>query len=91
MIYMMSDTGLKIVVLEKANIEAILDGRPAITQDKSVMVAFTADPVWLADKIADTGGDAAAIAKLIVEGAKRPQKPPRPHHKPHSTNFREKR
>jgi hypothetical protein len=36
----------------------------------------------------DTGGDAAAIAQLIDEAAKRPEKPvPRPHHKPHIKSF----
>ncbi len=79
MIYMTTVTGLKIIVLEKQNIESILAGKPAVTQDKSVLIAFTPDPVWLADKIMDTDGDATAIAKLIDEGVKRPQKPPRPH------------
>lgn len=45
--------------------------------------------MWLADRIAETGGDPVVIARLIDEAAKRPQKPsPRPYHKPHVTDFR---
>lgn len=91
MIYMTSTSGLKIIVLEKQNIEKILEGNPAVTQDKSVLIAFTPDPLWLADKIMDTDGDAAAIARLIDEGSKRPQQPPRPHHNPHNFNLKDKR
>jgi hypothetical protein len=80
--------GIKVIVLETANLEEIRKGRPAKTPDGSVLIAWTPDPVWLADKIADTNGDAAAIARLIDEAAKRPQKPSnRPHHKPHETKF----
>ncbi len=91
MLYMTSGDGLKIIVLEKQNIEKILAGHPAFTQDKSVLIAFTPDPVWLADKIMDTDGDAVTIGKLIDEAAKRPQQPPRPHHKSQHFNLKEKR
>lgn len=89
MIYMKSADGeLRIVILETANLEEIKKGRPAKTPDGSVLIAWTADPVWLADKILDTDGDTAAIGKLIDEGAKRPEKPgPRPKHKPHDHKF----
>lgn len=87
-----SETGLKIIVLESANLDELRKGRPAHSPDKSVLIAWTPDPVWLADKIMDSGGDAKRIAELIDEAAKRPEKPsPRPHHKPHYTNFRDQK
>lgn len=87
MIYMSGD-GVKIIVLESANLDEIRKGRPAKTPDGSVLIAWTPDPVWLADKIADTNGDGAEIGKLIDESTKRPEKPsPQLHHKPHYTDF----
>lgn len=91
MIYLQSPDGdLKIVVLETANLEEIKKGRPAKTPDGSVLIAWTPDPVWLADRIMDSGGDAKKIAAAIDEAAKRPQKPARPHHKLFQTRLEEK-
>ena len=89
MIYMKSADGdVRIVVLETKNLEEIKAGRPAKSPDGSVLIAWTPDPVWLADKIMDTGGDAVAIAKLIDEGSKRPQMPSdRPKHEPYAKSF----
>jgi hypothetical protein len=89
MLYLKSPDGeLRIIVLESASLEELKAGRPAKTADGSVLVAWTPDPVWLADKIMDTGGDAAAIGRLIDEAAKRPEKPaPRPTHRPHTHKF----
>lgn len=87
MLYMNGD-GIKIIVLESANIEELKKGRPAKTPDGSVLIAWTPDPVWLADKIMDSDGDAKLIGKLIDEAAKRPEKPgPRPTHKTHVKEF----
>lgn len=82
MIYLQTADGrLKIVVLEAGNIEQLKQGRPAKTPDNSVLIAYTPDPVWLADKLMDCDGDAKDIARLIDEAAKRPQKlPDRPTH-----------
>jgi hypothetical protein len=88
MIYMTAGD-VKIIVLETANLEEIKKGRPAKTPDGSVLIAWTPDMVWLADKIMDTGGDGAAIGRLIDEAAKRPQKPSRPHHKMHKHEFKQ--
>lgn len=82
MLYMTGED-VKIIILETANLEEIRKGRPAKTPDGAVIIAWTPDPVWLADKIADTHGDARAIARLIDEAAKRPQKPARPSHPAH--------
>lgn len=80
--------GLKIIVLERSNIEEILKGRPAKTSDGSVLIAFTPDPVWLADKIMDCDGEAAEIGRLIDESMKRPEKPTkRKTHKPFTKDF----
>lgn len=89
MLYLKSaDGALKIVVLETANLEALKAGRPAKTADGSVLIAWTPDPVWLADKLMDCDGDGAAIGRLIDEAAKRPEKPgPRPKHGYHEHKF----
>lgn len=82
MLYMKTEDGnLHIVVLETGNLEELKKGRPAKTPDGSVLIAWTPDPVWLADKIMDSQGDPKKIAQLIDEAAKRPQKPMRPYHK----------
>lgn len=89
MLYMSSSDGkTKIVVLESANLEELKKGRPAKTPDGSVLICWTPDPVWLADKIMDSGGDAEIIGRLVDEAAKRPEKPsPRPRHATHYKNF----
>ena len=86
MIYM-KGSDLTIIVLESANLEELKNGHPAKSPDGKVLIAWTADPVWLADKIMDSGGDAHLIGKLIDEAAKRPEKPSRPYHKPHQTTL----
>lgn len=89
MIYMTTTDGnLRIVILESGNLEELKKGRPAKTPDGSVLIAWTPDPVWLADKIMDSDGDGEAVAKLIDEASKRPQKPfQRPTHKIHEHRF----
>ena len=87
MIYL-SGEGLKIIVLESANLDEIRKGKPAKTPDGSVLIAWTPDPVWLADKILESDGDAKKIADAIDESAKRPQKPSnRPKHETHIKTF----
>lgn len=90
MIYMQAGD-LKIIVLETVNLEELKKGRPAKTLDGTVLIAWTPDPVWLADKILETGGDGAAIGRLIDEAAKRPQKTARPHHNKHTHDFRDEK
>lgn len=89
MLYLTGDDGrLKIVVLETANLDELRKGHPAKTPDGSVLIAWTPDPVWLADRIMDTGGDGEAIARLIDEASRRPEKPSkRPYHKEHRHTF----
>jgi hypothetical protein len=89
MLYMTTaDGSVRIIVLESGNLEAIKGGRPARTPDGSVLIAWTPDSVWLADRIMDTDGDGAAIGRLIDEAAKRPEKPgPRPTHLLHEHGF----
>jgi len=89
MLYLKSaDGAMRIVVLETANIEEIRKGRPAKTADGSVLIAWCPDPVWLADKLMDTDGDAAEIGRLIDEASRRPEKPaPRPKHELHIHKF----
>lgn len=88
MLYMQAaDGSVKIIVLESANLEELKKGRPIKSPDGTVCIAWTPDPVWLADKIMDTDGDSIAIAKLIDEASKRPEKTNRPSHKPHTHRF----
>lgn len=89
MIYLKSSDGTaRVIVLEALNLERIKAGKPAKTPDGEVVIAFTPDPVWLADKIMDTDGDAAKIAALIDEAARRPQKEQnRPTHGRHVHKF----
>lgn len=70
-----ADGSLKIVVLETANLEELRAGRPARTPDGSVLVAWCPDPVWLIERVKESGGDGAAIGRAIDEAAKRPQQP----------------
>jgi hypothetical protein len=88
-LYLKSAEGdVRIVVLETANIEQLKQGKPAKTPDGSVMIAWTPDPVWLADKIMDANGDAGEIGRLIDEASRRPQKPTnRPKHEPYVKSF----
>jgi hypothetical protein len=86
-IYMKSDK-LHIVVLETGNLDELKKGRPAKSPDGEVLICWTPDPVWLADKILDTEGDGAKIGKLIDEAAKRPEKPSnRPFHDKYEKTF----
>lgn len=89
MLYLSDKEGtMKVIVLETANLEELRKGRPATTPDKSVLIAWTPDPVWLADKILDSDGDVKKIADAIEEAAKRPEKPgPRPKHFPYVKAF----
>lgn len=78
MIYM-SGEGLKVIILETANIEELKKGRPAKTPDGSVLIAWTPDPAWLTAEIQKTGGDGPSIGQLIDEASKRPEQPVRPY------------
>jgi hypothetical protein len=89
MIYMIGENHA-IVVLETKNLEKIKQGQPAVTPDGKICIAWTPDPVWLADKIRNANGDAQKISKLVDEAAKRPQKPDRPRHDTHITNLKGK-
>lgn len=90
MLYLKSDNSeVRLIVLESANLEELKKGRPAVSPDRSVIVCWTADLVWIADKVLDTDGDIAAILKLVDESAKRPEKTgPRPKHPPHHRRLR---
>jgi len=88
MIYLSGD-GLKIIILESANLDELRKGHPARTPDGSVVIAWTPDPVWLADRLMDMDGDGETIGRLIDEAAKRPEKAgPRPYHKTHQRKLR---
>lgn len=76
MLYLKTDDGsLRVIVLESANLEELKKGRPAKSPDGQVIIAWTPDPVWLADKLMESGGDITVIGGLIDEASKRPEKP----------------
>lgn len=89
MLYLTGDN-ISLIILETANIEEIKKGRPAITKDGKIIVAWTPDPVWLADQIARSDGDPNTISRLVDESTKRPQKDPRPYHKTITTDLTKK-
>ncbi len=86
MLYMTGDK--TIIVLESGNLEELKKGRHAITPDGKILIAWTPDPVWLADQVLASGGDGKKIGTLIDEAAKRPEKPTRPYHKPFQTKLK---
>jgi len=88
-IYLKTTGGdLKIIVLESANLDELRKGRPAKSPDGTVLIAWTPDPVWLADKLMDSDGDAVKIAAVIDAASKRPQaNPVRPKHGTHEHKF----
>lgn len=73
MLYMTGD--VTIIVLDSQNLEELKKGRPAVTPDDKVIVAWTPDAVWLMNEIIKCDGDAEAIGRAIKEAAKRPEKP----------------
>jgi hypothetical protein len=75
MLYMPGDKTL--VVLEPGNIDAMRTGRPAITPDRKILIAWTPDPAWLADRLRASGGDGALVAHALREAALRPITPTR--------------
>lgn len=77
MIYLQGD-GIKIVILETANLEKIKAGRPAVTPDQSVMICWTPDPGWLSEQLKKCDGDAVEIGKLIDAARSRPENPTPP-------------
>jgi hypothetical protein len=89
MIYLKAAGGdVKIIILEAGNLDRLKAGDPAKTPDGTVLIAYTPDPVWLADKLMDSDGDGVKIAALIEEASKRPQKDPkRPTHGQHIHSF----
>lgn len=75
MLYLNLKQGLlRVVVLETRNVEEILKGRPAVTADGSVVVAWTPDPAWLGAQL-KTARNAGEVGNLIDEATRRPQQP----------------
>ena len=58
-----------IVILETGNLEELKKGRPAITPDGEVLICWTPDPVWLADKILETNGDGSKSTPTLIAEA----------------------
>jgi hypothetical protein len=90
MLYLKSpDDKVRLVVLEAGNLDDMRAGRSIGTPDGEVVMTYTPDPVWLADKVLDSGGDMDLIIDLITESQARPQKPAdRPDHKTAVRYFR---
>jgi hypothetical protein len=81
-IYLQSN-GAKIIILEPGNIERLRAGRLAVVSDKSVVLAYAPDHVWLAQEILKIGGanlEPKDIERLLQEGLNRPEISERPYH-----------
>lgn len=63
----------RIIVLETMNLEKIKEGHPAVTPDDEIVICWTPDPKWLAQKIKESRGEPDLIAAAIDEASKRPQ------------------
>jgi len=88
MMYLSSREGhLRIIILETENLEEIRKGHCARTPDGAILIAWTPDPEWLAERILASKGDSGLIAAAIDEAAKRPQQPLRPSHDPRHYNL----
>jgi hypothetical protein len=88
MLYMTGTNGLKIVILESANLEELKKGRPAKTPDGKVLIGWTPDPGWLAEQIKNSSGDGSVIGRLIDEAAQRPEQPIRPSFPTEEVDFK---
>lgn len=86
MIYL-EGPGVKVIVLETANLDEIRKGRPAQTPDGSVLIAWTPDPAWLSAQIAASDGNAELIGRLIDEAARRPETPLREYFQIRKVDF----
>lgn len=75
--------GHKLIILEPGNIEAIQEGRLALTSDHSVSIAYAPDIPWLQEEILKIEGDKLKpedMARLLREGLNRPKVIKRPYH-----------
>ncbi len=82
----------RIVVISDGHLSQLRAGRPLRTPDGEVIVCWTPDEPWLAERIEATGGDTEKIAELIVESMKRQPSPEdRPRFEAKVVDFTENR
>jgi hypothetical protein len=84
MIYLKTQTGQHVVILEPGNIEWIKQGGFERSGDNEVMVSYTPDAVWLsAQLIANVESlTPDVLAGLVLESQSRPEVKERPSHPP---------
>lgn len=78
MLYMITEKGLKVLVVNSQNLEKLKEGRPLMTMDGSVFVAWTPDLQWVADQVqeyAKTCEGALPLGSIIEASLSRPEKP----------------
>lgn len=78
MIYLETSGGHKIIILEPGNLERLRGGEPIQTPDRTVMIGFTPDIVWVSDQLRANKGhlSGAVIGALLEEASKRPEATP---------------
>lgn len=78
MIFIGMKDGSTLIILEPGNIERMRDGKPLISPDNRVMVAFTPDMEWTQDRIMEmlrnAGGkvDPKLVDDILRAGLNRP-------------------
>lgn len=74
MIFLTAPGGrLRVVVIDTDEHGQLKAAHPLLTPDKSIMLAWTPDPVWLLERIRMRPGTAQDIARTIDQAARRPQ------------------
>lgn len=69
-----------IVILETENLDLLKLGKPAVTPDKSIVLCWTPDAVWLSEKIKESNGDISKIIEAIEESRKLSNRPRGPYY-----------
>lgn len=72
------------VILEPENVEKILQGHYAVTQNKLIAITYTNDAMWLQDQLIANMNNLTPeiLDRIIAESQKRPKKTGRPTHPP---------
>lgn len=62
----------RVIIISDGHLKRLKDGRPLKTPDGEVVICWTPDEPWLAERIADTNGDTTKVADLLAESLTRP-------------------
>lgn len=75
MIYFVSEAGQSFLILEPTNLDSLQKGKPVISPDKKIIIAYTPDIAWLESKMRTQFASKEIIVKelddLLTESQKR--------------------